>query len=177
MADLPRAEGPRITLRALEPIDVDTLYRWENDTRIWEAGSTIAPFSRKQLWDYINSYDADIYAARQLRLMIDITATRDTIGTLDLYDFDPANSRCAVGIFVDTPWQGQGYAREALDTVAAHLRRHLSLHQLYAIVAEANDTSRRLFLAAGYTPAATLADWLRHSGAYTPAILYQKLLT
>lgn len=68
MADtLPSATGQRITLRALEPVDVDTLYRWENDTRIWEAGSTLAPFSRKQLWDYIDTYDGDIYAARQLR--------------------------------------------------------------------------------------------------------------
>lgn len=177
MADtLPSATGRRITLRALEPIDVDTLYRWENDTSIWEAGSTLAPFSRKQLWDYIDTYDGDIYSARQLRLMIDITGPRETVGTLDLYDFDPANSRCAVGIFVAPEWQRHGYAREALDTVAAHLRRHLSLHQLYAVVADTNTTSRALFENAGYAPAAHLRQWLRRADTYTDATLYQKFL-
>ena len=39
-----------IDFRALEPIDVDTLYRWENDPAVWGVGSTMAPYSRKQLW-------------------------------------------------------------------------------------------------------------------------------
>lgn len=44
-----------ISLRALEPIDVDTLYRWENDPAVWGVGLTLAPYSRKQLWDYVNN--------------------------------------------------------------------------------------------------------------------------
>ncbi|MFM2019059.1 MAG: hypothetical protein RL007_2715, partial [Bacteroidota bacterium] len=35
--------GERIRLRALEPYDVDTLYKWENDTTIWKASNTITP--------------------------------------------------------------------------------------------------------------------------------------
>lgn len=92
----------QITLRALEPIDVDTLYRWENDPAVWDVGCTLAPYSRKQLWDYVDSYDGDIYSARQLRLMIALPSG-ETIGTVDLYDFDPANSRCAVGILISPP--------------------------------------------------------------------------
>lgn len=63
-------EDKELCLRALEPEDLPLLYKWENDTSLWEAGSSIAPFSRKILWDYIESYSPDIYAARQLRLMI-----------------------------------------------------------------------------------------------------------
>lgn len=28
-----------ISLRALEPSDLDAMIRWENDTRLWSAGS------------------------------------------------------------------------------------------------------------------------------------------
>ena len=35
-----------LTLRALEPTDLDTLYRWENDTSVWVVSDTIAPYSR-----------------------------------------------------------------------------------------------------------------------------------
>ena len=34
-----------ITLRALEPTDLDTLYRWENDTTLWAVSDTVAPYS------------------------------------------------------------------------------------------------------------------------------------
>ena len=47
------AGKPQVRLRALEPEDLDILYRYENDSSLWEVGTTIAPFSRKQLYDYI----------------------------------------------------------------------------------------------------------------------------
>ena len=131
----------QITLRALEPIDVDTLYCWENDPAVWEVGCTLAPYSRKQLWDYVDSYDGDIYSARQLRLMIALPSG-ETIGTVDLYDFDPANSRCAVGILISPPYRRQGYALSSLEMLADHCRRHLSLHQLYCIAGADNHPSR-----------------------------------
>lgn len=176
MPELPPAEGARIRLRALEPIDVDTLYRWENDPDVWDAGCTVAPFSRKQLWDYVDTYDGDIYAARQLRLMIALRESGETIGTLDLFDFDPANSRCGVGIFVAPAWQRKGYATEALMAVCAHLRRHLSLHQLYVTVAVDNAPSVGLFSRCGFSVAGRLAAWLRRAGTYTDAFIMQKLL-
>ena len=43
------AGKPQVRLRALEPEDLDILYRYENDSSLWEVGTTIAPFSRKQL--------------------------------------------------------------------------------------------------------------------------------
>lgn len=164
--------GERVRLRALEPIDVDTLFKWENDVALWEAGSTIAPFSRKQLWDYIDTYDGDIYSARQLRLMIDIAATGETIGTLDLFDFDPANSRCSVGIFVTPGHRRQGYAAEALRLIAGRLRKLISLHQLSAIVAADNKASRALFEECGFSLVATLPQWLRRGGEFKDAALY-----
>ena len=39
-------ENDTIRLRALEPEDLDLLYAWENDTSLWEFGSTLVPYSR-----------------------------------------------------------------------------------------------------------------------------------
>lgn len=168
-----------ISLRALEPIDVDTLYRWENDPAVWGVGLTLAPYSRKQLWDYVNNYDGDIYAARQLRLMID---TRDaegrtqTIGTIDLYDFDPANSRCGIGILIAPEHRGKGYGLRALTLAAGYCRGRLSLHQLYCIVGEENSSSRRLFEKADYNICGRMKSWLLSGGKYSDAYICQKFL-
>lgn len=162
-------------LRALEPIDVDTLYSWENNPAVWGVGSTLAPYSRKQLWDYIDSYDGDIYSAKQLRLMIDLPGG-ETIGTVDLYDFDAANSRCAVGILIAPPYRRKGYGRAALDALADYCRTRLSLHQLYCIAGADNIASRTLFERAGYTISGRLRSWLRSANTYTDAYIYQKML-
>ena len=57
-----------ITLRALEPTDLDTLYTWENDATLWAVTDTVAPYSRKVLWQYLENSTTDIYTNRALRL-------------------------------------------------------------------------------------------------------------
>lgn len=180
----------RIVLRAPEPIDVDTLYKWENDTTLWSAGMTLAPYSRKQLWDYINNYDGDIFAAKQLRFMIDLnTDSADchnnshpvqgfpvTIGTVDLFEFDAVNSRCGIGILIDSKYQSQGYATAAIRLVEGYCRERLGLHQLYCTVSETNSHSRALFSKLGFKIAGRLKSWLRTPPTYTSAYIYQKFL-
>ena len=42
-----------IYLRALEPSDIDKIFEWENNVELWNAGSTIAPFSRQKIIQYL----------------------------------------------------------------------------------------------------------------------------
>lgn len=165
-----------VSLRALEITDVDTLYNWENDPTLWADGITLAPYSRKQLWDYVNSYDGDIYSAKQLRLMIVLNETKETIGTLDLYDFDPANSRCAVGILIASDFQHKGYGLRTLELTAQYCRNSYSLHQMHCTVSADNHPSRKLFEKAGYTICGRLKSWLCVAGKYSDAYILQKLL-
>ena len=168
--------GPRVYFRALEPSDVDTLYEWENDPEVWGVGSTLAPYSQAQLLEYASTYDADIYAAKQLRLMIVLKDGDVTIGTADLFDFDPANSRSAVGILIAPDYRNQGLATEALNLLGDYCRTVYSLHQLYAIVGAYNPLSRKLFEKCGYSCSGRLQSWIRQGGSYSDAYFYQRML-
>ncbi len=165
----------RVTLRAVEPEDLDALYRYENDTELWAVGSTLAPYSRKQIHDYVATYSADIYAERQLRLMVTDADTGVTVGTVDLTDFSPADMRAQVGILIDTPFQRMGYGKSALETLLHYCRVTLQLHQVYAIVPAANEASMRLFRSCGFRTSGRLRSWLRRAGSYSDAIIFQKL--
>lgn len=165
-----------ITLRALEPSDLDLVYRWENDPSLWPVGNTISPLSRHQLSEYINSYDGDIYAARQLRLMITVDTEAAPVGTLDLFDFDPANSRISVGIFVAPSARHRGYASGALALASDYCLTTLSIHQLWAIVPADNEASLNLFRKAGFRISGRLKSWLRIANRYRDAYLLQKFL-
>ena len=69
------------------------LTSWEKIHPCGNPGCTLAPYSRKRLWDYIENYQPDIYIARQLRLVAVDLASGTPVGTLDFYDFDPHNRR------------------------------------------------------------------------------------
>lgn len=165
----------KIILRALEPTDLEILYKWENDTSLWTVGTTIAPFSRKQLWDYIENYDNDIYSARQLRLMIVDKASGEPAGTIDMCDFDPANSRMSIGILIDAPFCHIGLGTRALRLVMEYGRSMLNLHQLYAYIPADNRHSIGLFRKCGFRSAGCLRSWIRQSGIYTDVIMVQYL--
>lgn len=164
-----------VILRAVEPEDLETLYRYENDPSLWAVGSTLAPFSRKQIYDYVASYSADIYAERQLRLMIDDAETRQTVGTIDLADFSPADMRAQAGIMIDAPFQRQGYGSAALRALVDYSRTTLQLHQLYALVPEGNVASMTLFRHCGFSTSGRLRSWLRRGGAFADVIVLQFL--
>lgn len=164
-----------IALRAPEPDDLDNLYRWENDQSMWAVGISTCPLSRHQLWEYIRTYDADIFNARQLRLMIVSVATGETVGTVDLCDFSPRDHRAMVGMLVEERHRGKGIGRRALSLVEDYCRQILGMIQISAVVRVDNLPSRRLFDGAGYEPSGVLRSWVRYGNDYADVVIYQKL--
>lgn len=165
-----------ITLRAPEPSDAELLYRWENDARFWEGGDVCAPLPRRLLDDFVNNYDGNIAATRQLRLMITDNATMTAVGTLDLFDYSPVNLRAGVGILIDSAFRRRGYALRALTLSADYCRRHLGLRQLWCHIAADNLPSRKLFEKAGFRSTGCMRSWLRRGDTFADAYIYQRLL-
>ena len=136
-----------VTLRALEPTDLDTLYRWENDTTLWAVSDTVAPYSREALWHYLQEYTGDIYAQRQLRLMVTLTSDGSPVGTIDFFNFDPLNNRAEMGLFIAAEHRGKGLGRQALDLLTAYARDHIGLRQLYVFIGLDNKACLDLYVA------------------------------
>lgn len=167
-------EDKKLKLRAVEPTDIDFLYRIENIPAVWSVSFGDAPVSRQMLWDYINSYSADIYADRQLRLIIDIDGT--PVGTVDITDFDPRHGRAMIGIAIDPDYQRKGYARAALGEVITRCRYTFGMHQLFALVPRDNEASMRLFESLSFSTSGCLKSWLRHGQTYEDVIVMQLML-
>ena len=166
-----------VRLRALEAEDLDMLYLWENDTSLWKHGGNIAPFSRKLLADYIDTYDGDIFKALQLRFMIVSVDTDTPVGMIDLYDFDAVNRRAGVGIMIDPANQSRGFVKSALELLCRYCYVRLGMHQLYALVAIDNSPSIALFQGCGFRTCGRIRSWLRQGESYTDAYMMQRLLT
>ena len=85
-----------IKLRAFEPEDLELLYKWENNVSYWTLSNTISPFSKYTLKRYVEHSHKSIYETNQLRLMIDYIPDNVSIGSIDIYDFDPYHLRAGI---------------------------------------------------------------------------------
>lgn len=164
-----------VNLRAMEPEDLDLLYRIENDSSLWNVGITNVPYSRYLLHDFISNSCGDIYKDGQVRLVVQ-TNEGQVVGIADLMNFDARHCRAEVGIVIEQPYRRQGYASEVLQQMANYARRVLHLHQLYAIVSKDNQSSILLFQKQGYQLTSELSDWLYDGKNYQPAVLLQIIL-
>lgn len=167
-------EKTHIYLRALEPCDATLIFMWENDRNLWQYGSTQAPLSLHQIQQYIDNYNDDVFASRQLRLMI--CAGDTAVGSVDLYELDPIHRRAGVGIMVAEEYQHKGIARQALAAIAEYAENRLGLHQLWCECAVTNTPAVATFQSAGYTICGRLRSWIRIGHSYTDAFMLQKLL-
>jgi diamine N-acetyltransferase len=156
----------------MEPEDLDLLYRIENDRRLWNVGTTNVPYSRYVLHDYIANASGDIYTDREVRFIID-NGVGETVGTIDITNFDAKNLRAEVGIVTLSEHRRHGYALAALLQITDYALHVLHLHQLYAFVDSRNDGSRKLFLKAGYQESVSISDWLYDGIEYHDAIMMQ----
>lgn len=162
-----------ITLRAPEPEDLEVLLAIENDVRLWRIGTATGPYSRYQMKQYLTESENDLYADRQLRLMIQHD-TEGVAGIIDLCYFDPRHNRAEVGLIVREDLRGNGIAHEALRRLENHCFGLLGIHQLYAYVPADNIPSLRLFDSSGYEKTARLKDWIKTGTVYQDVFLFQK---
>lgn len=171
-------QGSICSLRALEPSDLDVMYGWENEVELWRTSGATAPFSRHQLTSLIAEQQYDIYATRQLRLVIeaDIDGKRRVVGAIDLLDFDPQNRRAGVGVIISAEHRRRGLAADALRCVEEYARGVLMLHQLWCSVAEDNVASIALFAGAGYEQCGIRREWIITPQGALSEILFQKIL-
>jgi len=152
-----------VSLRAVEPEDLEFLFALENDPDLWAVSDVLpAPISRHALREYLRHSAASLAEIGQMRLIIS-NENKQAVGTLDLYDYSALHQRAGVGIAVLQNERRRGYAQAALQKLVPYAREALRLHQLYCTIAEDNQASIRLFKRAGFEWVGLRQQWLRNT--------------
>ena len=170
-----KLQGENVYLRALEPEDLMFLYSLENNPDIWEISGTLTPYSKQVLQRYLENSHRDIFEVKQLRLCICKTSD-ETIGLIDLFDFDPKHHRAGVGIIIaEKEDRNRGAGSEAMSLLEEYAFSVLNLRQLYANVTEDNLQSIQLFRKRGFEEVGVKKDWIRSGDGYKNELLFQKI--
>ncbi len=167
-------QGKLVNLRALEPTDLDLLYQWENNPSVWEVSNTVAPFSKFILHQYIENSTQDIYAVKQLRLVIEELGGSAAVGLIDLFDFDPLHSRVGIGVLIgQNEFKNKGFASESLRLLCAYVRDQLGLKQVYCNITSDNTQSIKLFEKCGFVICGTKKNWIRSKDTWKDELMLQ----
>lgn len=161
-----------INLRVAEPEDAELIYGWENDRSVWRVSGTHVPYSRFQIEQFLLSNN-DLTSQKQLRLMIDLNETGQSIGCIDIFDYDAFNGRAGLGILIDEEFRQQGYAKAVLALCIEYLFKNVMLHQVYCSIDETNHESQQLFTSQGFTLCGHRKDWIRTAEGYLDELEYQ----
>ncbi|MGD0582762.1 MAG: GNAT family N-acetyltransferase [Bacteroidales bacterium] len=163
-----------VNLRAVEPEDLELLYTWENDNKYWVISNTFTPFSRYTLKRYIENSHKNIYVNGQLRLMIDHVKSGTTIGTIDIFDFDPFHKRAGLGILIaNEKFRRKGYASMALACLIEYCFSTLLLHQLYCNILSNNPESMELFRRHGFRKIGVKKEWIKTAEGFIDEHMFQ----
>lgn len=166
----------KIRLRALEPEDLELLYEWENNDSYWMISNTVSPFSKYTLKRYLENSHKNVYETGQQRLMIDHIDDKLTIGTIDIFDFDPFHKRAGLGILIaNEAYRRKGYASMALEGLIEYCFKTLQLHQLYCNILTNNCESMDLFKKQGFVQTGNKKDWIKTSDGYLDEAIFQLL--
>ena len=151
-------QGKKIALRSVLPSDTDLLFKWENDKSNWTVSGTKKPFTKKEIKDFI-SKQKDIYLDKQLRWMITArnkgqetgkilnpkSQILNSVGCIDLFDFDIQNLTAGIGILIDKKHRKKGYASDALSLLIVYSFEILNLRNLICNISADNKASMKLF--------------------------------
>lgn len=165
-----------ITLRAVEPQDIDFLFQVENDTRLWHVSQTAVPFSRFDLEQYIFSANKqDPFVAGQVRFVIVLTQEDNAkiIGTIDLFALDAINRRGEIGIVILESYRERSFAGIALDILIDYGFNFLNLHQLFCNIESENKASLNLFKGRGFKIVGVKKEWNRKNRGWVDENLLQ----
>ena len=165
----------KILLRALEPYDIEVLLRIENDDRYWKYANRTEPYSRNLLQKYIEQQKQDIFQVKQKRFAISLENI-DTLGFIDIFDFEPMHRRAGVGIYILDEYRGIGIGRKSVTLLGDYAKKHLNLNCIYANIAKENTTSINLFESYEYEKIGLKKEWNYYDNSFHGEYLYQKII-
>ena len=160
-----------VELRTLEPEDFSIIHRWEDEIDAWMANNASAPFSRNTLWRYLENYNCDIYSTHEVRMVVMLAG--EPVGMVDVFNFDPMNSRVEIGVFVGAEHRRSGVGETAVRIATEnYCFGRLNLHQVYCTVRSSNAAALALFRSAGFADEVVLKDWLScGNGTFEDAVM------
>jgi len=146
-------DGERVSLRAIEPDDLDRYLVWVNDPEVTRWLALRYPIGRegeRQILERLtraNGYGDAAFA-------VEDRATGEHLGTISLFDAKPESRVAELGIFLGAKdrW-GEGFGYDALVTLLRFGFWEMNLRRIELSVLDGNTRAKALYERVGFKEA------------------------
>ncbi|MGI8333718.1 GNAT family N-acetyltransferase [Actinomadura scrupuli] len=156
-------------LRAVEPSDAETLWRWHSDPEVMRWMNDGYPPSLAHLTKRLAERTPDSF--ERVMLFVE-TAEGRPIGIVVLRDTEPETGAAELDIYLgekDT-W-GQGYATDAMRVICRYGFEKMRLHRIWLTVVAENAAARRVYEKVGFLEEGRMRDAFRRDGRWHDLIV------
>lgn len=166
-----------VTLRPLEPDDMDNIYTWFTDieTGFW-GGWTPAieqPFSRHAFRAF---FEQNLVQAKDTQVMFGIEFEKQLVGFIQLAMIDLRMRRASLGIGIGAKHlRGQGIGGTALRLILDYAFTMKGLERVYAEVFSFNQRSQKLMEHVGFQREGLLRQHHFHNGVRQDTFIFGML--
>jgi RimJ/RimL family protein N-acetyltransferase len=151
-----------VTLRPLEPEDIDTLHVWETDHTLSYFAGWTSEFSRchfKQSWENRLTNPPDTL------VVLGIAFEGRLVGYIQLGRIDPVERHAAIGIVIgEANLQGKGIGSTAVRILCDFAYTVKGMERVYAECYGFNTRAQRMFERAGFQREGILRKHELHNG-------------
>jgi RimJ/RimL family protein N-acetyltransferase len=139
-----------VYLRALEPSDLDRMWKWHNDSGLYEmlvGAFRHVSHAAEEAW--IRQKAA--YSQTEIQLAICLKEGDQHIGNINLRSIDWVSRHAQVGVFIgeEDHWS-KGYGQQAMRLILRHAFNDLGLRRVHLIVLDDNDRAIRAYEKCGF---------------------------
>lgn len=168
---MPGAEflvGESVSLRTFEEEDLRFVRDGVNDRAVWRSlGGQTLPSNLAQERTFYERLNREDDA-----LALIVTAGEDRVGVVELSPIDWEPGRATLAFWIHPDHQGNGYATDAVLTLARYAFDHLRLHKLTADAFAFNDGSKRVLERIGFVEEGRLREEDYVEGAHVDVHRY-----
>jgi len=157
--------GELVRLRAMEPADAATLWRWNHDPDVvrWLSdgyGQSLAGTEKRLAERPRNSYGDVLYG-------IEVRADGTLIGLVRLRDAEPETGIAELDIYLgEKEYWGRGYATDAMRTMCRYGFAQMRLHKITLTVVVENDAAHHVYEKVGFVDEGRLRQVFRRDGRW-----------
>jgi RimJ/RimL family protein N-acetyltransferase len=163
-------EGRLVRLRAREPEDEPSLYRWFNDPEVTRHLTVRYPLSHAQEKSFLDSAGAPAYA--NVSLAVETIAEGQLIGGVGLHGASAENRAAELGIAIGekSHWDG-GYGTDTMRVICRFGFEMMNLHRIELLVYASNERAIHVYEKVGFVLEGRRRDAVFKYGRYDDVIV------
>jgi len=157
--------GKKVTLRAIEEIDLNLLHRWSNDPDIWYM---LGGWHFSSSMDYMKKWFESLQTDH-LNQRFAVEAPKvGLIGTVNLVDIDWKNNHAFTGLMLgDKDIRGKGYGIDTFMAIERYAFEELHFERLDGSVIEYNEIAYNMITKkCGWKKEGTQRNWYFRKNRY-----------